>query len=73
VGPGHSKDYLIKDYESSVITPAKLLAMATIDLLAEDSIKALEVIQNHRPNMKKDSYLRFQRDLASQIEFNGAA
>ncbi|MEC9309178.1 MAG: M20/M25/M40 family metallo-hydrolase [Chloroflexota bacterium] len=72
VGPGHSKDYLIKDYESAVITPAKLLAMATIDLLAEDGIKAQEVIQKHSSNMNKDSYLRFQRDLASLVEFDGA-
>ena len=72
VGAGHSKEYLIKDYESSVITPAKLLAMATIDLLAKNGGKAQEVISNHTPNMTKDSYLRLQRDIASEIYFDGA-
>ncbi|HEU0020919.1 MAG TPA: peptidase dimerization domain-containing protein [Dehalococcoidia bacterium] len=72
VGAGHSKEYLITDYESAVITPAKIMAMVAIDLLANGGARGKEVIINHRPAMNKDAYLRFQRERAEVIEFHGA-
>jgi amidohydrolase len=73
VGPGHSKEYLVTDYESAVITPAKIMAMVVIDLLTDGGARAKEVISAHRPTMKKAAYLRFQRERAEVIEFDGAA
>jgi amidohydrolase len=73
VGPGHSKEYLITDYESAVVTPAKIMAIVVIDLLTDGGTKAKEVINSHRPSMKKAAYLRFQREQAEVIEFDGAA
>ena len=35
VGAGHSKDYLVTDYETAVVNPAKIMAMVVIDLLAD--------------------------------------
>ena len=72
VGSGHSKEYLVTDYESAVISPAKIMAMVVIDLMAEDAKRAREVISSHRPAMKKDAYLRFQRQRAEVVEFDGA-
>jgi amidohydrolase len=72
VGSGHSKEYLITDYESAVINPAKIMAMVVIDLLSEDAKRAREVMSSHRPAMRKDAYLRFQRQRAEVIEFDGA-
>ncbi len=72
VGSGHSKEYLINDYETAVINPAKIMAMVVIDLMSEDAKKAREVISSHRPAMKKDAYLRFQRERAEVVEFDGA-
>lgn len=72
VGSGHSKEYLINDYETAVISPAKIMAMVVIDLMSEDAKKAREVISSHRPAMKKDAYLRFQRERAEVVEFDGA-
>ena len=72
VGSGHSKEYLITDYETAVINPAKIMAMVVIDLMSEDAKKAREVISSHRPAMKKDAYLRFQRERAEVVEFDGA-
>ena len=34
-GPGHSKSYVITDYETAVINPAKIMAMVVIDLLTD--------------------------------------
>ena len=72
-GPGHSKDYVITDYESAVINPAKIMAMVAIDLLSDGAAKANEVISHHRPAMKKQAYLKFQRERATTVDFDGAA
>ena len=73
VGPGHSKEYLINDYETAVINPAKIMAMVVIDLLAEDARQAKAVTATHRPSMTKQAYMKFQREQAEVIDFNGNA
>ena len=73
VGPGHSKEYLINDYEAAVVNPAKIMAMVTIDLLAEEAAGAKEVIDSHRPEMTKQAYLKFQREQARVIQFDGGS
>ena len=72
VGPGHSKEYIITDYEEAVIHPAKIMAMVAIDLLANDAGKAKDVASKHRPAMSKQAYLQFQRERAQVIQFDGA-
>ena len=72
-GPGHSKDYLVQDYEQAVINPAKIMAMVVIDLLAEDAQGAKKVLSGSRPNMTKDKYVSFQRQRATVLDFDGAA
>ena len=71
-GPGHSKDYIITDYEQAVINPAKIMAMVVIDLLAERAAKAQEVVARFRPAMSKEEYVAFQRQRARVDEFDGA-
>ena len=73
VGPGHSKEYLITDYESAVIVPAKIMAMVVIDLLADGAKRAKEIKASHRPAMSKQAYIKFQRARAEVTEFDGAA
>ncbi|MBU16837.1 MAG: amidohydrolase [Chloroflexi bacterium] len=73
VGPGHSKEYVITDYESAVIVPAKIMAMVVIDLLADGAKRAKEVKTNHRPLMTKQAYVKFQRERAEITQFDGAA
>ena len=71
VGPGHSKEYLIDDYDTAVVNPAKIMAMVVIDLLAEDGATGKEIIQAHRPAMSKQAYLKGQRDQAQVIQYGG--
>ena len=71
-GPGHSKEYTIKDYERAVINPAKIMAMVTIDLLADGAVKASEVLAKHVPAMTKDEYVEFQRGRATISEYDGS-
>ena len=72
-GPGHSKDYIITNYQTAVINPAKIMAMVAIDLLAQGAAKGKEVVEIHRPAMRKAAYLKFQRDRAEVLEFAGAS
>ena len=71
VGPGHSKEYLITDYEAAVVNPAKIMAMVAIDLLADGGAKGQEVVRAHRPAMRKAAYVKFQRERAQVAQFNG--
>ena len=72
-GPGHSKSYLIADYETAVINPAKIMAMSVIDLLSDGAKLAKEVKSTHKPVMSRSAYLRFQREQAKTTHFDGAA
>ena len=73
VGAGHSKDYIITDYQNAVVNPAKIMAMTVIDLLGDGGVKAKEVLDRHRPIMKKDAYVKFQREQAQIIVYSGGA
>ena len=72
-GPGHSKSYVITDYESAVVTPAKIMAMSVIDLLYDGARQAKEVKSSHKAAMSRSAYLRFQREQANTVRFDGAA
>ena len=72
-GPGHSKSYVITDYETAVINPAKIMAMSVIDLLTDGAKHAKEVKSAHKAAMSRSAYLRFQRDRAKTLRFDGAA
>ncbi|MBI4202266.1 MAG: peptidase dimerization domain-containing protein, partial [Chloroflexi bacterium] len=71
-GTGHGADYVIKDYDIAVIEAARAMAVTVIDLLAEGAQKAREVKATDRPPMTREQYLRFQRDRAQVVEFDGA-
>ena len=72
-GPGHSKSYLITDYETAVVNPAKIMAMSVIDLLYDGAKQAKEIKSGHRAAMSRSAYLRFQREQAQSMRFDGAA
>lgn len=71
IGTGHGKDYVIEDYQTAVIEPAKTMAMTVIDLLSEQASKAVEVKETDNTPMTKDQYLKFQRARNEEVEFDG--
>ncbi|MDO8750347.1 MAG: amidohydrolase [Dehalococcoidia bacterium] len=71
-GTSHGKDYVIQDYEIAAVLPAKVMAMTVIDLLSEAAARALEVKARDKPAMTKEQYLKFQRQQASVVRFDGA-
>ena len=72
-GPGHSKNYIIADYEKAVINPAKIMAMVAIDLLAEDAEQAHGVLDQAQMPMDAKRYVTYQRQRAEVIDFDGAS
>ena len=71
VGNGHGVDYLVDDYEKAVVNPAKLMAMAVIDLLSNDAARAKEVIAESRPPMTKKQYLKLQESRLTEELYDG--
>jgi amidohydrolase len=68
-GLGHGADYVIEDYKLAVITAAKALTATAVDLLGDGAANAGNIIAGHRPEMTKDEYLKFMRQLASEETF----
>ncbi len=68
-GIGHGADYVVEDYDLAVVTAAKALAGTAIDLLADGAAAASSIISGHRPEMARDEYLKFMRELASEETF----
>ena len=70
-GLGHGADYVIEDYGLAAITATKALAATAIDLMADGATNAGNIISGQRPQMTRDQYLKFMRDLASEETFVG--
>ena len=70
-GTGHGSDYLIQDYQLAVINPAKVMAMAVIDLLADGAARGKEVLAKSKPRMTKQEYLASMESLLKEEEYEG--
>ncbi|MCI0865190.1 MAG: amidohydrolase, partial [Chloroflexi bacterium] len=68
-GLGHGADYVVEDYQLAVITAAKALTATAVDLLADGATVAGNIIAGHRPEMTRDEYLKFMRNLATEETF----
>jgi metal-dependent amidase/aminoacylase/carboxypeptidase family protein len=62
-GAGHSRDLRIVDPVKQYIWPAKALAVAVVDLLADDAKEAKLVIDGFKPTIKREEYTEFMKKL----------
>jgi amidohydrolase len=62
----HAEDMVIEDYDLSVLTAGKAMAMTVVDLLHGDAAEAKRVLAEARPPMTKAAYLDLQRSLLSE-------
>lgn len=53
----HSAAARVEDYDAAVVIPAKAMAAAIIDLLADDASRAKEIIAGFKPNLTRKEYL----------------
>ena len=70
-GALHGSDFVIEDYELAVVTPAKVMAMMIIDLLADGAAAAKEMLAAYKPPMTKDEYLESMENLLKVEEYEG--
>ena len=71
-GQVHSTQWHIADPESGYVNPAKTLAMMAIDLLADDASRARHILEQFRPSLSKDEYLKQQHGVFRTEDFDGA-
>ena len=64
-GTGHGRTFEIVDREMLYIVPAKIQALACIDLLFDGAAKAKEIINSFEPAIPPGEYTDFMRKLVS--------
>ena len=64
-GQGHGRTYEFVDSQQGYIVPAKVLALACIDLLFDGAVKAKEIIGSFEPSIPPGEYTEFMRKLVS--------
>ncbi len=64
-GTGHGRTYEFVDRELGYIIPAKVLALACVDLLIDGAAKANEIIGSFEPSIPPGEYTEFMRKLVS--------
>jgi len=57
-GDLHSKDFKVDDEEMAFLIPAKIMAMAVIDLLFQEARESKAIISQFKPRLSKEEYLR---------------
>ena len=62
-GRGHSREYRIVDPYNAFVVPAKIYAMAIIDLLADGAGTAKEIIAEYNPVVAKEDYMTYWKDI----------
>lgn len=65
-GSPHSRDFKIVDKEIQYVLPAKVLAMACVDLLYEGGTLANEIIGAFKPIIPSREYTEFMRNLVGK-------
>jgi len=72
-GEPHSVDWHIADTDNGYVSPAKMLAMMAVDLLADDAGTGRKVLEEFTPGMSRDEYLSIQEEVFRTEHFDGAA
>ena len=71
-GQAHGNDWRIVDPYIAYVLPAKLMALTTVDLLADGAEEAKALLDGYRPRMTKEDYLAFMRRAFAEQQFDGA-
>jgi amidohydrolase len=70
-GTGHGADYEIVDKELNYSGSAKLLAMTAIDMLYGDAGTAKKIIEDFKPEMTIEEYIKHQENIFRTETFDG--
>ncbi|MFC2045738.1 amidohydrolase [Chloroflexota bacterium] len=70
-GTSHGNDFIIQDYETAMINPAKITAMTIVDLLYNNAEKARDILAKSKPKMTKQEYLNYMDTIFKEEEYQG--
>ena len=56
-GALHSAEFAVENKTMAYLNPAKLMAMAVVDLLSDGAERALEIKKNFTPRLTKEEYI----------------
>ena len=70
-GVSHGADFRISDQELAYVVPAKLQAMAAIDLLYGNAEKGREILKEHKPQLTIKEYLDLQNQIFQTEVYDG--
>ena len=68
-GNAHGVDYLVHDYELSVLIGAEAMAMTVIDLLADGAQRARRIAADYKAPQTKRKYLSLMRGILKEETF----
>jgi metal-dependent amidase/aminoacylase/carboxypeptidase family protein len=68
-GTVHGSDWRITDDELAYIWPAKLMAGVVIDLLSDGASRGRAIVDSYAPDMTRDGYLAFMREISRMEKF----
>jgi amidohydrolase len=69
-GDLHSKDFRVDDEEMAFLIPAKIMAMAVIDLLFKEAREAKGIISRFKPRLSKGEYLQLLNSFTYQTHWS---
>jgi amidohydrolase len=63
-GTNHAADFVVTDFATAYVLPAKAMAWTVVDLLSADAARAQDVLRTFVPRMSRTEYLTHMRSLA---------
>jgi amidohydrolase len=70
-GSLHTRDFETIDEDKAYIMPAKAMALTVVDLLYDDAANANAILDNFKPTMTKEEYLKFLESVDNMEVFEG--
>lgn len=65
----HTKDYQIINEDDAYIIPIKIMCFTIIDLLVDNAKGANKIINEFKPSMTKDDYIKYLKDIEKKYIF----
>ncbi|MCX4094927.1 amidohydrolase [Nocardia sp. alder85J] len=69
--PFHGSEYVTADPVAAAVVPAKVMACAVVDLLADGAGAARSVIERSGPKLSREEFVRLHESLSSSEYFRG--
>lgn len=70
-GQAHGNDYEVADPQVAIISPATIMAMTVIDLLADGAKKAKAILAQNKPALTRAEFLKLMDSMLKEEDYQG--